>query len=82
MDFKIDHYRTKEEVKQCIRNYVHFYNEKRPCFAIGYDTPANYRRRYNNGEMEVRDTFSARQLSDVPKFLQKRRKEADNEVST
>ena len=35
-----------------------------------------------NGEMEVRDTFSARQLSDVPKFLQKRRKEADNEVST
>lgn len=82
IDFKIDRYRTKEEVKQCIRKYVHFYNEERPCFAIGYDTPANYRRRYNMGEMNVRDTFSSRQLSDVPKFLQKRRKEADNVMST
>ena len=82
IDFKIDRYRTKEEVKQCIGKYVHFYNEERPCFAIGYDTPANYRRRYNKGEMDVRDTFSTRRLSDVPKFLQKQRKEADNEMST
>lgn len=82
IDFKIDRYRTKEEVKQCIGKYVHFYNEERPCFAIGYDTPANYRRRYNKGEMDVRDTFSTRRLSDVPKFLQKRRKEADNEMNT
>ena len=67
------------DVRDCIDKYVTFYNESRPCFAIGYDTPANYRRRYYKGELEVKDTFSKRQLSEVPKFVQKRRKEADNQ---
>lgn len=79
-DFRIDRCRTRAEVVSCIERYVHFYNEERPCFAIGYDTPANFRRRYYRGEMEPRDTFSKRQISEVPKFIQKRRKEAENEM--
>lgn len=79
IDFKIEALRSREDVRDCIDKYVTFYNENRPCFAIGYDTPANYRRRYYKGELEVKDTFSKRQLSEVPKFVQKRRKEADNQ---
>lgn len=79
IDFKIEAFRSREDVRDCIDKYVTFYNENRPCFAIGYDTPANYRRRYYKGELEVKDTFSKRQLSEVPKFVQKRRKEADNQ---
>ena len=79
IDFKIEALRSREDVRDCIDKYVTFYNENRPCFAIGYDTPANYRRRYYKGELEVKDTFSKRKLSEVPKFVQKRRKEADNQ---
>lgn len=79
IDFQIETLRSREDVRECIDKYVTFYNENRPCFAIGYDTPANYRRRYYKGELEVKDTFSKRQLSEVPKFVQKRRKEADNQ---
>ena len=74
IDFKIESHRTREEVRDCIDKYVTFYNERRPCFAIGYDTPANYRRRYYKGELEVKDTFAKRQLSKIPKFVQKRKK--------
>lgn len=74
IDFKIESHRTREEVRDCIGKYVTFYNERRPCFAIGYDTPANYRRRYYKGELEVKDTFAKRQLSKIPKFVQKRKK--------
>ena len=79
IDFQIETLRSREDVRDCIDKYVTFYNESRPCFAIGYDTPANYRRRYYKGELEVKDTFSKRQLSEVPKFVQKRRKEAENQ---
>ena len=79
IDFQIETLRSREDVRDCIDKYVTFYNENRPCFAIGYDTPANYRRRYYKGELEKKDTFSKRQLSEVPKFVQKRRKEADNQ---
>lgn len=79
IDFQIETLRSREDVRNCIDKYVTFYNESRPCFAIGYDTPANYRRRYYKGELEVKDTFSKRQLSEVPKFVQKRKKEADNQ---
>ena len=69
IDFKIESHRTREEVRDCIDKYVTFYNERRPCFAIGYDTPANYRRRYYKGELEVKDTFAKRQLSEITKFV-------------
>ena len=74
IDFQIETLRSREDVRDCIDKYVTFYNENRPCFAIGYDTPANYRRRYYKGELEVKDTFSKRQLSEVPKFCTEKKK--------
>lgn len=56
-----------------MEKYVKFYNEQRPCFAIGYDTPSNYRKRYNKGEIKCKETFEKRELSTEPKFVQKRR---------
>lgn len=83
MDFKIEQCRSRDEFKNIIDRYVSFYNEQRPCFAIGYDTPDNYRKRYNKGELEQKNTFAGRVLSDEPKFVQKRRKKARREtVST
>lgn len=41
--------------------------------CIGYDTPDNYCKRFYRGELEQRDTFSKRILSEEPKFVQKRR---------
>lgn len=83
MDFKIDQCRSREEFKKNIERYVKFYNDQRPCFAIGYDTPENYRKRYNKGELEQKNTFADRILTEEPKFVQKRRENAHHEnVST
>ena len=38
IDFQIETLRSREDVRDCIDKYVTFYNENRPCFAIGYDT--------------------------------------------
>ncbi len=73
-DFNIERYRTREEVKAAIEKYVKYYNEQRPCFAIGYDTPCNYRKRYYKGELEKRDTFGNRKIDPTPKFIQKKTK--------
>lgn len=83
MDFKLDECRSRDEVKDTLERYVRFYNEQRPCYAIGYDTPANYRRRYYKGELEQKNTFAKRVLTQEPKFVQKRREKAVSEpVST
>ena len=51
--------------------------------ALGYDTPVNYRKRFFKGELERKNTFENRVLSEEPKFVQKRRKQAQSEdVST
>lgn len=73
IDFKLEKCRSVEEVKAIIARYVKFYNEQRPCYAIGYDTPANYRRRFYNGEIPRKDTFSKRQPSPLPKFIERRK---------
>lgn len=49
------------------------YNKQRPCFAIGYDTPMNYRKRHYKEELERKDTFSKRELSEIPKLVQKQK---------
>jgi transposase InsO family protein len=83
MDFKIGECRSRDEFKATMERYVDFYNNNRPCFAIGYDTPVHYRKRYYNGELERKKTFDNRVLTDEPKFVQKRRKQRDSEnVST
>ena len=73
MDFKLDSCRSREKIRETIERYVEYYNKKRPCYALGYDTPDNYYRRYQRGELEQKDTFSKRVLSTEPKFVRKRR---------
>lgn len=75
MDFRVDQCRTREEFIKVIERYVEFYNKKRPCYALGYDTPDNYYKRFRRGEIEKKDTFSKRELTQEPKFVQKKRKE-------
>ena len=41
--------------------------------SLGYNTPDNYCKRFYRGELEHRDTFSQRILSEKPKFVQKRK---------
>lgn len=74
-DFNINEYYTFERFHSALYHYVEYYNRKRPCYAIGYDTPENYRNRYYAGELPQRDTFSNRILTEEPKFIQKRRKQ-------
>ena len=83
MDFKIEECRRREEFMEVLEKYVDFYNEHRPCYALGYDTPVNYRKRFFKGELERKNTFENRVLSEEPKFVQKRRKQAHSgDVST
>ena len=83
MDFKIEECRRREEFAEVLERYVDFYNNRRPCYAIGYDTPVNYRKRYYRGEIERKNTFEGRSLTEEPKFVAKRRKQAHAEgVST
>lgn len=75
MDFHINYCHSREDVRATLESYVKYYNEIRPCFAIGYDIPAKYRDRYYSGELERKNTFENRILSEEPKFVQKRRAE-------
>jgi len=65
--------RSRDEFIAAIERYVEFYNRKRPCYSLGYDTPDNYYRRFRRGEIERKDTFSKRELTEEPKFVRKRR---------
>lgn len=73
IDFRIDECRSRESFKETMARYVDYYNNQRPCYALDYDTPVNYRKRFFRGEIERKDTFANRVLSEKPKFVQKRR---------
>lgn len=72
-DFGIDRCRNVQQVKEVLERYMKYYNEQRPCYAIGYDTPVNYRKRYYRGELPKKDTFESRELSELPKFVKTRK---------
>ena len=57
MDFNLEKCRTREEIIETIQKYVKYYNSQRPCYALDYDTPDNYYKRYKNGEIEKKETF-------------------------
>lgn len=78
VEFRLDQTRHKDDFKQTIEQYVKYYNTQRPCFAIGYDTPEHFRKRYYKGELPKKQTFESRVLSPEPKFVQKRRQLVDN----
>lgn len=80
IDFKIDKEFHWTTITAKLNEYVKFYNTKRPCFAIGYDTPENYCNRYYRGELSCRKSFENRELSPEPKFVKLRRKLADNKT--
>lgn len=73
IDFGIEKCREKRDFQNVMEKYIKFYNEQRPCFAIGYDTPSNYKKRYDKGEIKCKNTFEKRKLTTEPKFVQKRR---------
>lgn len=72
VDFDIEGCHRRDEVLMLLSRYQHYYNHKRPCFALDYDTPHNFLTRYNRGEIEHKDTFKDRQLSEMPKFRKKK----------
>ncbi len=72
-DFEIENCKSKEELECKLEDYVTFYNKQRPCYALGYDTPDHYYKRYQKGELEHKDTFANRELTEVPKFVQKKK---------
>lgn len=74
MDFHLGECRSRDEVVKVVTDYVEFYNARRPSYALHYDTPDNYYRRYKKGELGKRDTFAKRTLSETPKFVGKRKK--------
>ena len=74
IDFQLEKCRTREAIHDTIERYVQFYNRRRPCYAIGYDTPDHYYQRFQRGELEKKDTFSKRILSKEPRFVQGKRK--------
>lgn len=78
-DFNLGCCRSVSEVRDVVERYVKFYNEKRPCYAIGYDTPVNYRKRFYKGELPRKDTFSKRELTEVPKFVRIRLEKNENQ---
>jgi len=81
-DFVIGKCHTKDMVVEVLTRYKEFYNEQRPSWALGYETPDHYRRMYYNGELKKRDTFSGRILSPEPKFVKKRREQAHSQQNT
>ena len=78
-DFGLENEWKWSNILKILDEYVKFYNDMRPCFAIGYDTPDNYRKRYYKGELPRKNSFDSRELSTEPKFVSERRKKIDNE---
>ena len=68
-DFSIQ---DSSDIVKSISEYVDYYNSRRPCYALGYRTPDKFLQAFIAGEIEHRNTFENRILSDVPKFVQKR----------
>ncbi len=70
IDYKLH---ESTDIMATISEYVEFYNTQRPCYAIGYDTPKHYYQRYQSGEIERKNSFENRVLSEVPKFIRERK---------
>ena len=78
IDLNIARCKRMSEIIDCLDLYQNYYNEKRPCYALGYDTPANYRKKFFKGEIPKKETFDSRVLSKIPKFVRQRKDKSDN----
>ena len=72
MDFRLNECIGRDQIIEVVERYILYYNSQRPSYALGYDTPDHYYERYMNGELEHRNTFKDRVLTETPKFVQKR----------
>ena len=69
VDFNLGRSRN---VAETIMDYVNYYNKKRPAYSLGYLTPALFLQKFRSGEIEHKDTFSKRKLSEIPKFVREK----------
>ena len=74
IDFNIESCQNRNDVLLILSQYQSYYNRKRPCFALDYDTPRNFYERFQRGEIAWKNTFKDRQLSELPKFVRNRKK--------
>lgn len=73
----------QDDFEKVLERYVDYYNNQRPCYAIGFDIPSRYRECYRRGELEHRDTFESMSLTKEPKFVSEcRRKFLESALST
>ena len=75
IDFDIEGCVNRNDVLMRLEQYQYYYNRQRPCFALDYDTPRNFYDRFISGEIERKDTFRNRELTEIPKFMRKTKKE-------
>ena len=79
IDFGIDNCTNHKEVLAVVEKYVYYFNNERPCWAIGYNIPLQYKKMYEDGLLEHKDTFEHRVLSEIPKSVRKKLKKAENQ---
>ena len=66
-DYHLDALSEHYYVSCAIEEYIDYYNEQRPSYALGYDTPNDFYNRFMNGDLERKYTFFNR-FDDFPKF--------------
>ncbi len=66
---------SSRNVAETIKDYVNYYNNRRPAYSLGYLTPRLFLQKFRDGEIEHKDTFSKRELSEIPKFVRKKMEE-------
>ena len=70
IDFHLEQYANHPEssyyIRSAIGRYVDYYNEIRPCFAIGYSTPNDYYNQFRAGALSCKNTFEKRFESVLP----------------
>ena len=77
VDFHLADAQSFSEAKEIIRDYIDFYNAKRPCFALGYKTPDAFYEEFMEGKVERKDTFRSRVLDPTPKFVREKLAKAE-----
>ena len=78
-DFGLGNCKNRQQFLDIIEKYVDYFNNKRPCWAIGYNIPLQYKKMYDDGLLEHKDTFEHRVLSEIPKSVQKKLKKTENQ---
>ncbi len=58
-DFRLDGLTERYFVSCAIEEGIDYYNEQRPNYALGYDTPNDFYRRFRNGEIERKTPLPA-----------------------